>query len=116
VTEKKTAHMARTTGKLKRHNNTWFLSTPPPNVRQFLDYDYLGSLTAEEKLWLSDFSQAYYQASGPQGKELAPLELKAANDRNNARRRDAYNHSVMLPLWLAEKTPTSTTTAAEDDK
>lgn len=64
-------------------------------VRDFVDYDYVNSLSPEEKVWLDKFSREYYLASlDKDGKDIHTPDKysKALYNANNARNRDIWNN------------------------
>lgn len=67
-----------------------------PRVRQeYLDYDYLDQLNAEELAWLNKFTEEYLNASFKRdGTDIQSYEKygKDSNDRNNSRNRDLYGN------------------------
>ena len=64
--------------------------------QEYLDFDYINSLTEDEKQWLSDFSDEYYGAKLDYENlennrfHKTPEDKKACTDRNNARNRCQY--------------------------
>ena len=66
--------------------------------QEYMDQDYIGDLTEEEKSWLNDFNEEYYGAN----LDFKNLEnnrfhktqedKKACTDRNNARNRCLYGN------------------------
>ena len=100
-----------TTETKKKHKNTktWILdsstkprnhsSCTPPNMREFVDYDYLGKLTEEETIWLAQFTDAYMTGKkNDVSKEWSHEKFLESYGRNNRRTRDVYNQ--MNPMDL----------------
>lgn len=85
--------------------------------QEYLDYDYVSSLSAEEKAWLNDFTEEYYGAALDY-KNLdnnlhnTPELKKDCTDRNNARNRCIYG------IWKATNRllPIATFYEIQDDE
>lgn len=66
--------------------------------QEYMDYDYVDKLSSEEKQWLADFTDEYYNASvGKQSDEgknnrfmKSKKEIKDCTDRNNWKNNDVY--------------------------
>lgn len=59
---------------------------------EFVDYDYLEKLSPAEQAWLQEFTNSYYTGGG--GK----LADGAGAGRDNAARRDIFNHGKRVDL------------------
>jgi hypothetical protein len=82
--------------KKRKIKKRWGLEklTLPKAVQQFFDYDYLNQLTEEEKNWLSQFTDEYYNntLNHDWRKNFHYKEQKKSiYDATNARNRDMYN-------------------------
>jgi hypothetical protein len=70
-----------------------------PNVREFIDFDYINKLSESEKAWLNEFSKGYYSADLKNSKIFTDSETKRQLfGANNARLRDTYNKATRH-LW-----------------
>jgi len=80
---------------MKHTDALWFLKKEKttPNLRQFIDHDYIDELPIETALWLQKFDAAYYTGQKNDiSAEWSAEEMRASHARNNARRRDVFNN------------------------
>ena len=81
-------------GQLKKDDQHWLLNPAkmPVNLRQFIDHDYVHTLSESEATWLQEFDDAYYTGKkNDVSKTWSHMDLIESYDRNRARRRDVYN-------------------------
>ena len=67
--------------------------------REFLDFDYLAKLSPAEREWLAKFSAEEYQNDISKTDPLTATTQGRRDiyGRDNARRRDIWNHHFRLP-------------------
>jgi hypothetical protein len=88
------------------------------NVHEFLDYDYIGQLSTEEKKWFDKFNEEYYRAyfNKKTNKHVhKKAQRKEVYSANNARNRDLYAQSLKTrTLELVEDSKTYMEKAVEN--
>jgi hypothetical protein len=69
------------------------------STEDFIDYDYVSKLSAEERDWLAQFTSEYYCADLKDAKLHTTKEAKRALfGANNARNRDCYTKLNRVPV------------------
>ena len=94
-------------------------TTHRKHVRDYIDQDYIGLLSEEDKAWLNSFNNEYYKSFFPKNEEHLhnTTELKrAVYSAKNARNRDLYAIKMCSGMIYSDQDTTEVgKDTAEDD-